>query len=210
MAKSDISICNTALQRIGVTATIDSLDQRILEASVCNQVYEMTRKKVLTETPFPFSRKFALLALSGSTPLKWKFRYVYPNDCLQIRSIFPNIGSGYDPITLRRVAKEYKHPYELAVDDGDEMTILTDIEDAIIEYSIDISNPKRFNTAFESMLAWAIAGEIALPLSRDVKYAQNAFSMYEKEKNEAHAAALNEESNEPPQESEFVLVRSSF
>jgi hypothetical protein len=208
MARSNEAICNVALQRVGVTATIDRLDQRIKEAMVCNQVFEMTRRKVLEETPFPFSRKFSLLAQSGSTPLKWRYRYVYPNDCLHIRSIFPNVGEGYDPSILRRVARERSHPYELALDDTDEKTILTDIENAIIEYTVDIANPSRFTSAFDSMFAWALAGEIALPLSTDVKFASNAFGMYETEKNRVHATALNEEHSEDSPESEFITVRN--
>lgn len=208
MAKSEVEICNIALQRVGVTATIDSMNQRIKEALVCNTVYDMVREKTLKDSMFPFSRKYSLLNLSGTAPIKWKFRYVYPTDCLAIRSIFPDLGSGYDPVVFRRVSREAKLPYEIVTDDTGEKTIVTDVENAAIEYTVNVTNPVRFDSAFVSMFAWGMAGEIALPLSRDVKYAQNAFAMYEKEKNESIASAMNEEVTDTQPESEFILVRN--
>lgn len=208
MATSDIQVCNLALQRVGETMTIDSLDQRVKEAQVCKAVYDTVLQKALKDAPFPFSRKYDLLALSGSTPLKWKYRYVYPNDCLALRYVFPVIA-GLDEVELRRVARNYKHPYEIATDSDGEKTILTDVENAAVEYSLNVTNPMRFDASFVSFFAWGIAGEIALPLARDIKFAQNAYAMYAKEMGEAHAAALNEETQEDQPESEFVTVRYS-
>lgn len=207
MAVSDASICNIALQRIGVTSTIDLLTQRTKEAIVCNTVYSNVREKTLVDAPFPFSRKYSMLNLSGTPALKWKYRYVYPNDCLAIRNIFPNIGEGYDPIAFRRVGMTINLPYEIAIDDTGEKTILTDIESAVIEYTCNITNPARFDAKFVSLFAWGLAAEIALPLARDIKFSQQAFSMYAMELNQALATALNEETVDEQPDSEFVTVR---
>lgn len=209
MAKSIEAICNLALQRVGVTATIDQIGDRNKEAMVCNTAFATILEKALKDAPFPFSRKYELLAQSGTAALKWKYRYVYPNDCVAIRSIFPNIGDGYDAATLRKVARERNHAYEIAVDTNGEKTILSDVEAAVVEYSLNIDNPKRFDASFDSFIAWGLAGEIALPLARDVSFAQNAFAMYEKERGEAHAAALNEQTEEDQPESEFITTRYS-
>ena len=209
MARSVEQICNLALQRVGVTSAIDSIDQRVKEAMVCNVAYATVLEKALVDAPFPFSRKYELLAQSGTTSLKWKYRYVYPNDCLALRSIFPNIGEGYDARTLRKVAMECTHAYEIAVDSTGEKTILSDVENAVVEYTMNVSNPKWFSSSFVSFLAWGLAVEIALPLSRDVSFSQNALAMYERGQQEAHSAALNEETDEDQPESEFVTTRYS-
>jgi hypothetical protein len=207
MATSIEAICNLALQRVGVTQTIDRIDQRVKEAMVCKTSYDVVREKALKDAPFPFSRKYSLLARSGTDPIKWKYRYVYPNDCLALRYIFPTLDNAYEVETIRKYARETKHAYEIAIDETGEKTILTDVEDAAVEYTVDVDNPKFFDASFVSFFAWGIAGEIALPLSRDVSFAQNAFSMYEKEMSMAIAAALNEETQEDQPESEFVLAR---
>lgn len=207
MAKSVEEICNLALQRVGVTQTIDSIEQRVKEAMVCNACYDTVREKALKDAPFPFSRKYSLLARSGTDPIKWKYRYVYPNDCLAIRYLFPTLDAAFTVSEIREVARRFKHPYEIAIDETGEKTILTDIEDAAIEYTANIDNPKRFDASFVSFLAWGVAGEIALPLSRDIAFAQNAFTMYEREMNAAIAAALNEETIDEQPESEFVTTR---
>lgn len=208
MAKSDAEICNTALQRVGVTQTIDSLTQRVKEAAVCNLVYSMTREKVLTDGRWPFARKYQVLALSGeAAPINWRYRYVYPNDCLSVRSIFPNLGAGSDPDVTREYRRQNPTAFEIVLDANGDRTICTDLPDAVLEYTMNITNPMRFDARFSSAFAWAIASEIALPLARDAKYMQNALSMYQIEIGQALAAALNEESKPEESESEFVRGR---
>lgn len=207
MARSDAEICNVALQRVGVTLTIDSLTQRVKEAIVCNLIYSSTREKVLTDGHWPFARKYQLLNLSGTAPLKWKYRYVYPNDCLAVRGIFPDLGAGVDPSIFRAYAQQYPTPFEIVVDDNGDKTICTDLQDAAIEYTLNVTNPMRFDAAFSSALAWAVAAEIAVPLSRDAKYMNNAVAMYDREVNAAAAKALNEEGREPDPPSSFERER---
>jgi hypothetical protein len=207
MAASDAEICNIALQRVGVTLTIDTLGQRVKEAIVCNLIYATTREKVLTDGHWPFARKYQPLNLSGVAPLKWKYRYVYPNDCLAVRGIFPDLGAGVDPAIVREYARQHRTPFEIVLDDNDDMTICTDLADASIEFTRNVTNPARLDAQFVSAFAWAIAAEIALPLSRDVKYMQNALSMYDREIGQAMAKALNEEGRQEDPESEFVRER---
>ena len=208
MAQSDAEICNTALQRVGVTLTIDTLGQRVKEATVCNQIYATTRDRVLSVIHWPFCRKYQVLNLSSqAAPAKWRYRYIYPNDCLAVRSLFPDLGAGADPYSVRRVAREVKIAHEIVLDDNGDKTLCTDLPDAILEYTVRVTNPARFDAPFESAFAWAIAAEIALPLARDVKYSQNAGAMYRQEINEAAAKGANEEKGEAPPESEFIRER---
>lgn len=207
MAKSDAEICNVALQRVGVTLTIDSLTQRVKEAIVCNLIYQMTREKVLVDGHWPFARKYQLLNLAGTPPLKWKYRYVYPNDCLAVRGIFPDLGAGTDPAVFRAYARQYPTAYEIVLDENDNKTICTDLADAAIEYTKNVTNPMRFDAPFSSAFSWAVAAEIAVPLSRDAKYMNNAVAMYGREVDIAAAKALNEEGREQDPPSEFERER---
>lgn len=211
MAKSDAEICNTALQRVGITLGIESLTQRVKEAIVCALVYEMVRGKVLTEAQWPFARRYQLLNLSGAPPLKWRYRYVYPNDCLQVRGIFPGdmAGNGgeVDPALLRSYIQQYPTPYEIVTDENGDMTICTDLPTAAIEFTANVTNPARYSARFASAFAWALAAEITLPLARDVNYMKNALYMYDRELGQAIAAAFNESTREKDPESIFVRER---
>ena len=209
MAKDDVSICNIALGRIGVTKKIASLSppDRTLEAIELANVYEEVRDRVLSAIRWPFARMTAALQKTGDTPYKWLYRYEYPNDCLDIRAIYPPQEAGSFAQSIRLEAATNPVRYELGLDENDALTICTDQDLAVIEYTARVTNPRQFNASFASALAWAIASEVALPLAKTIEHSEKAAKMYEKEIREAAAKALNEEKREDPPDSEFVIAR---
>lgn len=207
MARSEAEICNLALQRVGSTIGIERLDQRSAEAIVCNAVYETVRDRVLSAAPWPFARRIELLNLSGNSAQTWLYRYTYPANCAAVRKIFPQLESGDDPAVLRRRIAESRIPYEIIGDENDNPTICTDLPNAAVEFTAIVTNPTRYDAKFTSAFAWALAGEIALPLAKGVDYSKNALFMYDREINEALAKALNEEKKQDDPESEFVRAR---
>jgi len=207
MAKDDVSIGNLTLSRIGITLKIDSFDQRVKEATELKNVFEETRDRVLSAAPWPFARKLETLQLTGATPLKWAYRYQYPNNCIAVRAIHPPIGAGMSKESYRRSLSQNKIPFEVEIDNDDSQTICTDQENAIIEFTVRVTNPMRFNASFTSCFAWALAAEVALPLAKGIDYAKNAAAAYEKELLEASARAFNEELTPEPPDSEFVRAR---
>jgi len=209
MARDEVSICNVALSRIGITMKIASLDNpRTKEAIELAAVYEDVRDRVLAAAHWPFARKPVRLQQTGTTPEKWAYRYEYPNDCLAVRFIFPPIGLGRSPETFRQALQEIKTPYELALDDDDSLTICTDLGPvAVLEYTKRVVNPARYDAMFSSALSWALASEVSLPLAKTVDHAQNAAKAYERIVAEATAKALNEEVRQDPPDSEFVRAR---
>lgn len=207
MAKDDVSICNMALSRIGVSMKIASLSDRTKEAIELNGVFDEVRDRVLTADNWPFARKLRSLQLTGDTPFLWKYRYEYPNDCLAVRLLYPPNPSGTSIESFRLALKENPIRYEIGLDEDDAQTICTDQDLAAIEYTARVINPRHYDARFTSAFAWALAAEIALPLAKTIDHSRNAASMYEKEIREASAKAANEERPEPPPDSEFVIVR---
>lgn len=203
----EVSICNLALSRVGVTIAIERLDQtRSKEAEVLSRVYETTRDKILGEAPWPFAKRYEPLNLSGDTPPTWKYRYVYPPECVAVRRVFP-VYPGEDPVTTRRRLAISQYSYEIVGSEDEESTICTDVESAVAEFTARIVNPARYDAAFVSALAWALAAEIATPLARGIEAMKNAKVMLDLEISEACAKALKEEKRDPPPESEFVRAR---
>lgn len=203
----DVGICNLALSRIGVTVKIDSFDARSQEAIELKAVYELVRDRVLGAAPWPFAKRVDYLQKTGATPVRWAFRYEYPNDCVRVRAIYPPPPAGTRPEQFRVWLRVNRVPYELELDETGAKTIVTDQDTAIIEYTKRIVDPSLFEAAFASTFAWGLAAEIALSLAKTVDHAKNAGAMYQQAVNEALAAALNEEVREDPPESEFVRAR---
>jgi hypothetical protein len=206
--KDDIAIANLSLSRIGISTKIDSLTQRTKEAIELNNIFEEVRDRVLAAAPWPFARKIVTLQMTGSDPLKWLYRYEYPNDCLATRMLIPPRPSALSAASFRSYLKQVKFPFELLVDgDSNDLTICTDLELASLEYTMRVTNPLRFDALFGSTFAWLLAAEVALPLAKGIDYANNAGKQYENAIAVATAKAYNEETPEDPPDSEFVRER---
>ena len=205
----DVNICNIALSRIGVSLKISSLQtERTKEAIELRNVYEMVRDKVLGAAPWPFARKVVPLALTGDAPLRWKYRYAYPNDCVAMRALFPSsLLTSLSPEALRQYLRAHKTPYELELVGDGTQTIVTDLEQSYAEYTVRVTNSAVFDAAFVSAFAWGLAAEVALPLAKTIDHSRNAGAQYSAEINTALAKALNEEGADPFPESEFVMAR---
>lgn len=208
MAKSIVEICNIALARIGITMAITSLDERSKEAIQCKLFYEMVRDKVLGDAPWPFAHRTVLLQLTGEAPQRWAYSYQYPADCLRLNDVYPTLPTGMPPDVFREWSKINRVPYELAAGDSDNQVIVTDQVDAVADYVIRVENTLRYDAAFSSALAWALAVELAVPLAKGIDYSRNALAQYTKEINEALAKNLNEEgAPEKDPESSYVQAR---
>jgi hypothetical protein len=207
MATSVVEICNISLARIGVTMSIASLTERTKEAVQCNRLYEQTRDRVLSAAPWPFARKTAALQLTGDAPDRWTYRYEYPNDCLDLRHVYPAFPAGMNISSFRLWQRQHRAAYEMAEGADGNLTVCTDVDEAVAGYTVRVVNPLRFSAQFSSALEWALAAELALPLAKGIDYAKNAVAMYEKELNDALAKSLNEEAPDLPADSEFVTVR---
>lgn len=197
MATSEVQICNMALGRIGCSQFISSLDDASNEARVCNQVYTFVLERVLQDFPWPFATKYATLADIGTPVSPWGFRYRYPSDCLQIhRVLFESKTEGV--------------PYAVINDDAsDAKAILCDYETAVIEYTANVTKVSLFPPSFSNALAWAIASEIAAPLSADPKYAQAANNTYSRTLAEAGALAYGESKQDTFPDGELLTSRES-
>lgn len=207
MAKSEVDICNMALSRIGVTMQIQSLTERSKEAASANLIYEQTRDKVLAAYPWAFAKRTKVLQLTGTPPDRWAYRYEYPNDCIAVRHIYPSLTGSVGGQSLRLWLQQNRARYELYAGDNNNLTICTDQETAVVEYTARITNPLLFDSAFTSALGWALAAELALPLAKGIDYSRNAAAAYEKEVFEALSKSLNEEKKDDPPESEFIRAR---
>lgn len=202
MATTEVTIANLALANVGVNKRISALDERnSSEASLINSVFEHSRQYVLRDGLWTFAKRYKVLTLVEADPTpEWSFSYRYPTDCLLARYIVNPVDG-----------KEERKPleYEIAGDDQGTL-ILTDTEDAQLCYTMDVTNPQRYDQMFTSTFSWYLAGRIGPALSKLKDIIGLTQKMYATERQIALAAAYNEQKyDDPRQEAEWIQARDS-
>ena len=188
---SEVQIYNLALVRVGCSQLVAETTEHSNEARVCRNLYRQTRDRILETFPWPFATRREALQDLGDPPLGWKFRYRYPGDCLFARKILDKHGRH----TIRSIDRI---PYSIMEDEAaGGLVIVSNHPEATLEFTACITNPQLYSAAFVDCVGWALAAEIATPLSADPKYGQVASQMLGQSLGNAAARALNEEQAEP-------------
>jgi len=194
---SEVDICNLALSHIGASATISSLTEQSEEAFHCNLLYAEIRDSVLRAHPWGFATRHLALSDVGTPPGNWSYRYAYPNDCLYAREILQT-NTALDPVK-----------FEIALGDAyNARVILTDQKSATLIYTYQTTNTLVFDPLFTNALAWRLAAEIAMPLTRDEKRMQQTYNMFTTTLSEAQTFNANESHADINREAAWITGRS--
>lgn len=199
MAESVAQICNMALGRIGVSATIAAITDNSTAARACSTFYESTRDRLLEAAPWPWANKRATLAaITGGEREGWTYAYALPVDCLVPRKL--------NPVTRNPAVRDLA-PFMLEHDATTGLAILLSDQDAPeLLYTAKLTEPGLFTPAFTDALAWALAAELAMPLAVKLDLRVRAEQMAELKLERALATALN--SQQPDQEPEAEAISS--
>lgn len=194
---SDVSICNTAIMRVGGSQLISALTETSVAAQACNLAFEHSRLRTLTAAHWPFATKFYTGELVEANPVtEWAYAYRYPSDCLKIRRIVSGLGFSEAPHL----------PYKIGRDSSGKL-IYTNQSDAEFEYTMNVTDTGQFTEDFASAMAWLIAHEIAPSQSRIKDMADYCFRMFQTECSVAVSNALSEEERGPQPDAEAILAR---
>lgn len=200
---SRTQIANLALIKIGVSKQISNVDTDLSrEAITLRTLMDQEIAFVLRDFPWPFATQYGTLALVAGTATDpanndWQYSYRYPTDCLYARRIVvPSVGRRDPNPPSFRVGR-----------DSQGRLIYTNIEDAELEYTANITNAEEFDAMFVGALSWKLAAGVAPPLSRIKGIVEICLNGYEYEKTQAKSRALNEAQQEEPLESEFMRAR---
>ena len=204
---SPIGIANMALSHIGAKPTIESFTEKSAEAEQVNIWYDYSRLQVLEASDWNFARKRRTMALHGDTisetasdPLAgvWKFRYQYPDDCVAARKVQNPNAPPKDAI-----------PFDIETSlDGEQKTILTDAEDAVLVYTWDLANTDMFSPLFTLALSHLLAHEIAFSLTGKRKIKIDELTIYNRVLNEAKSMIANESVEPPPRDADWIRARA--
>lgn len=199
---SVVTICNMALGNIGITQTIENLDDNNERARVCKLYYEHVRDQLIRGMEPNWAQAFVALApVSGDAPPGWQYQYRYPTDCLYAKRVTDENGARQQvnyPYQTDTVADPPPIPFEIRADSGASgRIIVTDQPDAYLWYTKRVTDTNDFDPEFTMAMAWSLAAAIAIPMKVNAQVAQFASNNARQMVGEA---AVGSESEAQPQD----------
>ena len=152
-----IRVANMALAILGRPASVNSFEDTTQEARQAAFWFDHCRRTMYetSQGGFPFATKRADLVVHDEPPPQesgWSFRYVYPSDCVRIQSMGYQVAGGD--------AQEVPYYSVETASDG-RKSILTDVGEATLVYSIDERDMTKAPDTFKEALASFMAREMA-------------------------------------------------
>jgi hypothetical protein len=195
MATSKVGICNMALAHIGQTS-ISSIDEASEGAIQCKLHYDNALDCALREHAWNFATRRVVLAVSPvEPPDEWEYAYNVPSDMVKAREIVVASGVPAAPFAIE------------AVPSGSGLVLYTNIETAELKYTARITETTFFDPLFIRAFSWALAADIVMPITRDLKIFQMATNMFVNLSGQAKAADANEGQAEEPPDASWIEVR---
>jgi len=165
---SKVQICNRALSTYLGASRINSLTEASPEAEQCNLHYDDTLQSLLEMHRWVFAKGRQILAVQVNDRVgEWGFKYARPSAALKIHWV-------NDAETARILMAQNMHPD--APRDVSQTDIYSDVENATCEFTKLITDTTKFPQYFADALSAALAANIAMPITEDIKRAQNAMS----------------------------------
>lgn len=194
-----LEIVNLALTHIG-TKNISAIDAENEQARKCNQIYEGAKQETLKAHTWNFAnKKEALVAISDEESPGWEYVYQKPSKCLFIRKLITEDGE-LDP--------DNPEKFEEVMASGNLQGIASDLEDAWIEYTYDITDPTFFGPTFVKALSYKLAMELAIPLTGNTDILQAMGNFFNYQIAEAQRIDSTEGDHTETQESQFEKDRA--
>lgn len=235
MTATIVSISNRSLISLGARANIANINEGSVEANACSTLFQPTFESLARTAHWGCLRKQAVLTLLSAAPgtpenvdgsttpypsQPWLYCYEYPSDCLQLRYIvptIPNYSAGSSPLTTastsNSVAISYntKIPYAVAYDvdaQGNPITtILTNLPQAQLVYTVNQSNPSVWDSLFQSAMVASLAAYLVPALTLNIALLDRCVKSAEQNITQARVADGNESYNTVNRNASWMTAR---
>ena len=172
--QSPADILNASLTRIGFKDRVGSLYEGSKAAKKALDIYGQTRDQMLREGDWSFAQREVTGTLIKSAPvggyvppivwnnltyppLPWLFEYMYMSDCIKVRAVKPQV------ILIPNFSPR-PYLFRIANDSG-QRVILSNVENAIIAYVGQVTNPTDMPPDFIEAFIASLARRLAPILS---------------------------------------------
>lgn len=189
---SVVAICNTALSRLGDSATVASIDppEGSTQAEHCAVFYPIARDTLLESHEWGFATRRARLALLASPSWNWRFGYAKPANCVKVVSV----------LGPHQCATSDSADYQTESDESGTQIILTNVQNATIRYTSRIEDSTKFPPLFTEALSWLLASYIAGPLIKGetgLTAGRAAYATYLQQLAQAKVSDSNQQHGDP-------------
>lgn len=175
---SEVDICNLALAHLGDTATVSSLapPEGSAQAEHCARFYPIARNGLLEMHPWNFAMRRSAPPLLTSDWTEWDYAYALPSNTLNVIAVqasdaTDDYSTRYGPTdTLMAstpivMAGHYvPQPYTIETLSTGDLILYTDQKDAILRYTVLVTDPTKFSSLFTLALSWHLASMLAGPI----------------------------------------------
>jgi len=168
---SDVDVCNMALSLIGSDAIVVSIDpvDGSVESGHCSRFLKQARTEMLDAFPWSWSKTRALLAEVANPSLVWAYAYAIPSGMIsasRVLNSYAFVDYNFAPYY------GYASPSEMALFnergtadfDIEGGVLLTNEPNAVLLYTVDVSDLTRWSPGSISALSYLLASFLAGPL----------------------------------------------
>lgn len=159
-----VDVCNLALQYVGSSQELNTLDEARAEARACKRFYSRVRDACLERFIWRFATVRADLALLANAARSgWTYTYQLPANCITPQFIVP---PGFSGELLS--SEEEKIPFDVEADQVlgvvTSKVLLSNLENAELVYTAECPNVALWSPLFVDLVAWEIAVKLCLTL----------------------------------------------
>jgi hypothetical protein len=163
---TQVEIINLALGHLA-QAPITSISEASVQAQTAVRVWDSCRKECLRGHDWSFGTVVATLSLSatygtlstsGLYAGDYLYAYTYPTSCLSMWHVY-----GED-LADKTVGEDFRELYDQV---NAQKVIVTNVADALGEYTFDVTDPQFYDANFVTVFALRLAVDMAMPLTGD-------------------------------------------
>lgn len=192
-------VANRALSYIGVSKQIADVTNELTQEAILVRLHiKECVEATLRDFDWPLATAYAALVLHAGTddaPVNkdWTYAYLAPASMVKARRLVTANGRKFDPNPI---------PFRLGWDATVGALLFTNqastTDDVVtLEYTTRLACPTyTMDAEFREALAWRLAADLAMPLSKDSKKQAFCLSMYERALPKATTSAANEQQQE--------------
>ena len=171
MAETQVSIANMALTLLGVKA-ISSVTESSEPARKVLLTWNNAVDTVLRDHDWNFARRVGVPLVASPTfsVTGWEYAYAKPTKCASIRAV-------YNEGTLK--SKSQQEYVEALSTDDNAVMVLSNLEDALCDYTYLVTDVSLFPPDFAEALALYLASRIGAALTGSDSKATQMFQRYQ-------------------------------
>lgn len=208
---TQVEIINLALGHIA-QAPIASISEASVQAETAVRVWETCRKETLRGHDWAFATVVATLTLSatygtlttsGLYAGDYVYAYQYPSNCLAMWHIYG------ESLADKSVGEDFRELYDPI---NSAKVLVTNVQDALGEYTFDVTDPQYYDSTFVTMLSYRLAAAMAMPLTGDPQLAVTMMQTFTTMMSEAERMSSYENNPDHIKEgtSAFIDARGGY